>query len=338
MAFEEGLAFARYLKLTKKSEWREWSKTGQRPPNVPASPDDVYRHTGWQGWPHWLGLDTGGATPAATAAEPRARPKPPLPYGEARAFAHSLKLASSEEWWDWCMTGERPANIPSNPIDAYRRSGWQGWPHWLGAAANVPANAPANAPAKATAKGPAKGPAKSAFLPFGEAQGFASKLSLATKGEWLAWCRSGKRPANVPATPEDTYAQAGWQGYGHWLGRANGRGAKAFLPAKDPGSLVYLTFDEGRAIACTCRQTWQLCRHAAAGYSPAPTIPAAPQPPPPHSPTAPQPPQPHSPHSPHVRTLRPPTTHPCDPLLWPNWLRSAPRHAPRRCRVRWAAD
>ena len=56
------------------------------------------------------------------------------------------------------------------------------------------------------------------FLPFEEALLFARALKLKTQKEWYAWCKSGARPATLPAHPEISYDREGWQGYGHWLG------------------------------------------------------------------------------------------------------------------------
>jgi hypothetical protein len=46
------------------------------------------------------------------------------------------------------------------------------------------------------------------------------KLNSANK-EWVAYCGSGKKPDDIPASPDNVYAKAGWAGFGDWLG--NGR-------------------------------------------------------------------------------------------------------------------
>ena len=55
LPFDEALAVARSLGLANQFEWREWSKEGTRPPNMPSNPDTTYKDGGWQGWGHWLG-------------------------------------------------------------------------------------------------------------------------------------------------------------------------------------------------------------------------------------------------------------------------------------------
>ena len=71
----------------------------------------------------------------------------------------------------------------------------------------------------------------SKFLPFDEALAMAQSLQLANRREWLAWCKNGMRPPNVPADPLKAYTHGGWQGWGHWLGTGNVKGGtKQFLP------------------------------------------------------------------------------------------------------------
>ena len=59
---------------------------------------------------------------------------------------------------------------------------------------------------------------KGEFLPFETALLHVRSLDLSGTAEWLAWCKSGARPANVPTNPARTYKLKGWAGYGHWLG------------------------------------------------------------------------------------------------------------------------
>ena len=69
--------------------------------------------------------------------------------------------------------------------------------------------------------GNAVGGTKKSFLSFDEALRVARSLRLVNNKEWLAWCRSGSRPANVPACPDQVYVHDGWMGWTHWLYHAN---------------------------------------------------------------------------------------------------------------------
>jgi len=59
ISFEEARVIARKLKLRSQKEWWEWSKSGQRPSNVPSTPHKVYRDAGWVSFLDWLGYGVG---------------------------------------------------------------------------------------------------------------------------------------------------------------------------------------------------------------------------------------------------------------------------------------
>jgi superfamily II DNA or RNA helicase len=52
--FASAREFARSLGFKTQNHWRAWSKSGQRPVDIPASPSYFYKKTGWAGWPDWL--------------------------------------------------------------------------------------------------------------------------------------------------------------------------------------------------------------------------------------------------------------------------------------------
>ena len=203
LPFDEALAVARTLGLASQKEWKVWRKEGMRPPNVPSAPDTVYTHDGWQGWGHWL-----GSSNLST--------KHFLPFGEALAVAQSLGLTNMREWRVWSKKGMRPPNVPSHPDTTHKHDGWEGWGHWLGT-------------------GNTRNPERS--LPFGEALTVARSLRLTSSTEWRLWCKTGTRPASVPAAPDQVYVHDVWLGFGHWLGSSN-LTTKQFLP-----------FDEALAVA-----------------------------------------------------------------------------------------
>jgi hypothetical protein len=116
-----GSAYVRKLKLRNKKEWNEWSKSGQRPSNIPARPERTYRDDDWTSFPDWLGYGEG-----------RVLAKDMLPFTVGRAYARKLKLRSKKEWQVWSKSAQRPSNIPSSPHNVYRNDGWISYPDWLG--------------------------------------------------------------------------------------------------------------------------------------------------------------------------------------------------------------
>ena len=120
LPFAAARAIVRKLKLKGIKEWQAWSKSGQRPSNIPSSPWKVYNDDGWISMPDWLGY------------EGRAPPGQMLPFLVARAIVRKLKLKGEKEWHVWCKSGQRPSNIPYSPNKTYRDDGWISMPDWLG--------------------------------------------------------------------------------------------------------------------------------------------------------------------------------------------------------------
>jgi hypothetical protein len=122
-SFMEGRALAQGLGLKSVKGWREWSKSGQRPSDIPAQPDRVYRDDGWVSWPDWLGSED---------TSNKARHVTMLPFAVGRTYVRKLKLKTQSEWFAWRKSGQRPSDIPSSPHQTYRDAGWISWPDWLG--------------------------------------------------------------------------------------------------------------------------------------------------------------------------------------------------------------
>ena len=59
---------------------------------------------------------------------------------------------------------------------------------------------------------------KKKWRPFEEARKFVRSLDLKKENEWRVYCKSGKKPADIPATPGRVYENKGWTSMGDWLG------------------------------------------------------------------------------------------------------------------------
>jgi hypothetical protein len=196
LPFAAGRAYARKLKLRSNKEWQAWSKSGQRPSDIPSSPQKTYRDDGWISWPDWLGF------------EGRAPPGSMLPFAVGRAYVRKLKLRSAKEWREWSKSGQRPSNIPSNPAQTYRDDGWVSWPDWLGSEGR-------------------RMNTKKEVLPFAVGRAYARKLKLRSAKEWREWSKSGQRPSNIPSAPDKAYRDDGWISFPDWLGYGSEGGAAA---------------------------------------------------------------------------------------------------------------
>jgi hypothetical protein len=185
--FDEARAFARSLGLRNQSEWKSYCKTGKKPQDIPARPDYAYSDNGWLGYGDWVGT----GTVASMLRQYR-------PFHEARAFVHGLKLKSQPDWHRYSKSGQRPADIPTNPNKTYAEKGWIGMGDWLGTGriANHLLE----------------------YRSFSDARMFVHRLRLKNKSEWSDYCKTGKKPQDIPARPDYAYRDNGWAGMRDWLG------------------------------------------------------------------------------------------------------------------------
>ena len=58
----------------------------------------------------------------------------------------------------------------------------------------------------------------SRFLSFMQARTYVRSLELKSTAEWRKYCKSGRRPTNIPSTPDKKYKDQGWISFGDWLG------------------------------------------------------------------------------------------------------------------------
>jgi hypothetical protein len=269
LPYGEANAFVRPLGLKSLRDWRVYSASGNRPANIPASPQTIYAGKCWTSWGDWLGTgrvrNNGGF----------------LPYGEANDFVRRLGLKDQKEWRAWAASDKRPLNIPSNPEKIYAGNGWTNSGDWLGTgrigtkqigsgflpcdeandsvrplglkgyegwaayckSGQRPANIPANPQTVYAGKGWTTwsdwvGTERTGFLPYGEANAFVRPLGLKSTREWLDYCKSGNRPANIPASPNMAYAGEGWTTWGDWLGTGRVRSNGDFLPYDEARDFV----------------------------------------------------------------------------------------------------
>jgi hypothetical protein len=74
------------------------------------------------------------------------------------------------------------------------------------------------------------------WRPFAQACAFVQALGLKNEGEWRAYCKSGKKPNDIPADPRSVYG-AEFLGIGNWLGTGN-RHNRAWRPFAEARAFV----------------------------------------------------------------------------------------------------
>jgi superfamily II DNA or RNA helicase len=183
--FLEAKEYVIKLKLKNNAEWRLWSKSSERPIDIPGAPEKIYKDE-WVSWGNWLGNENRSNIGRTYR-----------PFKEARDFVRSQNIGSQNIWKNWVKTSERPIDIPTAPHNVYQDD-WISWGDWFGTG-NLH---------------------NKTFRTFNEAREFARSLNLKTLVEWQKWVKTSERPIDIPAIPSRVY-KSEWRGYGDWLGTFN---------------------------------------------------------------------------------------------------------------------
>jgi hypothetical protein len=183
-SFTSARTYVHTLKITNVRLWRKYCDSQNKPENIPKSPNYVYKKE-WKNWMDWLGTDY-IATQTRSFRD----------FESAREFVHKLKLQSTVDWKKYCKSGDKPSNIPSAPDKQYPKK-WIDWADWLGHENDTRS--------------------QRKWRSFNLAREFVRKLGLKNQKEWLEFCKSNKRPIDIPAVPSRVYKKE-WTTLGDWLG------------------------------------------------------------------------------------------------------------------------
>lgn len=179
-SFEDAREYVRSVQLRTIYDWRNYINAPNFPKDIPKAPDHYYKSQGWISFNDWLGA------------------KQYCSFEDGRLFARSLKIKSAKEWNELYKLGKIPSNIPLSPNSVYSNTGWKSWGDWLGS--KYVANQ------------------QRLYRDYQSAKFFVSKLGLKSVSEWKDYCKSGKKPTDIPNNPDQYYRDKGWNGYGDWLG------------------------------------------------------------------------------------------------------------------------
>lgn len=275
-SFEVARDWARQQNVRTAREWRGLTRSKDLPAGIPSQPDSHYKDKGWCGWSDWLGTE-----------------KRYIAFEAARDWARKKKLATVKGWLDLSRSGLLPPDIPRQPNEYYKDTGWVNWKDWLGSkcrdfeearewarrqdalrrkdwlalhkSGTVPRDIPRAPNIEYAGKGwvswqdwltfgKRQGAAKS-YRSFAEAREWARQSSARTARQWRQLVQRGKIPPDIPGDPSLPYRDSGWKGWRDWLGTCGG------VQWKDK----YLNFDDARAWARqqgirTAREWRRLCQ------------------------------------------------------------------------------
>jgi hypothetical protein len=204
-SFKEAREFSRTLNLKGTKEWNEYCKSGEKPDDIPAAANEIYKKD-FKGFGDWLGTGT-------VAPQDRAF----LPYKDAREFARALNLKGAKEWFEYCASDNKPEDIPTSPNTTYKKD-FKGMGDWLGTGTVAPKDR--------------------VFLSFKDAREFVRALNLKSQKEWFEYLASDNKPEDIPTSPNTTYKKD-FKGFGDWLGTGTvAPKDRVYRPFKDAREFV----------------------------------------------------------------------------------------------------
>lgn len=217
-SFEESRQFAQKLNLKSKDQWFNWHKEN-KPKDIPASVSLVYKNRGWISWGDFLG--TGREAD-------QYKTQHYLSYKDAKVYLSTLNFKSEEEFLNWCKTDKKPIFIPHKARRYYANRGWISMGDFL---------SNGNTHAKE-------------WLPYEDAQKFVQSQNLCSQREYQSWCKSDKRPLNIPTHPTETYIKE-WTCWGDFLG---------YKPKTSHGEKIISFFLQSNNIDYKRQYTFKDCR------------------------------------------------------------------------------
>ena len=182
-SYESAKQYVQTLGFKTSRQFQEWSRSGERPEDIPSHPRDVYKSE-WKSWNEFLGTEN-------------VRKKIFRSYESAQALMKKLGIHTYRQFQEWKRSGQRPEDIPSHPRDVYK-SEWKSWNEFLGTE-NV---------------------RRKIFRSYESAQALMKKLGIHTYRQFQEWKRSSQRPEDFPSNPRNTY-KSEWESWGEFLGTEN---------------------------------------------------------------------------------------------------------------------
>jgi len=186
LPFEKARTFMRKLRLRNREEYWAWLAGGNRPKNIPYSPEKVYQHTGWIDLGDWLG----------TGNKSGRQKRKWLSYEEAKAYVQALGLKTQLDFVNWRKSGNKPETMPSSPGRTYKE--FEDWGKFLGT------DRIAN-----QCKG---------YWDYEEAKAFLKPLRISSSQHYRQLFGLGIIPKEIPKNPYAYYKkQNSWVSYPHFL-------------------------------------------------------------------------------------------------------------------------
>jgi len=182
-SYEEAKKYVKSLKLKNQVEWIKFSKSNEKPKDIPSYPNQAYKDQ-FEGMGIFLG--TGFVHP---------KKRNYCNYLEAKKYANDLGVKNSKDWFNYSKKGKIKSNVPINLSEFYKNE-WISWGHFLGTD-NVSYKL-------------------KKFKSYKEAKKYVQSLKLKTVKDWIRYTKRKDFPADIPKAPNYKYVKQ-WKGYEDFL-------------------------------------------------------------------------------------------------------------------------
>lgn len=159
--------------ITKRTEFNQLNRDRKRPAEVPAQPERYYKDE-YVSWRHFIGT---GRTLFSQEGFSIYQFTPPT-FKELRSSVRERNISSKEYFLKCVKQGVLGPHIPSN-IESYYEGEFTSWDAFL-------------AP-------------KPRYKTYKEAKAFVASLNIQSSYQWIAFCKAGLRPDEIPAWPNTFY-------------------------------------------------------------------------------------------------------------------------------------
>ena len=173
LSSKEAMKIVHKFGINSLSEWAEFTKSNKMPTNIPIAFNGYYKKS------EGINISAGEWFGTGVIAPQNKRF---ISYDDCKKWFIKNKINGQSDWNKWKKVNIRPEYIPSNPDKEYIKTNeWTSWGKFT-ESGNV-----------------ANGYIE--YLPFKKARKFVHSLNIKSEYEWRKYCKSGKKPKNVPSNP-----------------------------------------------------------------------------------------------------------------------------------------
>ncbi len=195
-SYDDTKKYISALGIKNVKKWNEFSKSGERPPDIPSAPQNVYKKIGWKSWAFFLETTNFRGDF--------------WDYKTSEIYVRQLGLTKEKDFRKFKQGLIKslppfPEKLPKNPDQYYKIFGKSDftWGEFLGT----------NSISRDDYS----------FLEYDKAKKYISRFKFKTWEEFREWAKGLRSdlppiPNFIPKYPRDVYIGKGWIGIGDWLG------------------------------------------------------------------------------------------------------------------------